>query len=104
MISISAYSGIRCLLTVCCFVEDDETCVDQGGEFSLLPFYRIGMAAQAISRLVEIDIVVRTIQSPQSTNTGRAAANDGDLLPGHPVSRRCHRFLYNKRVLKPKGL
>ncbi len=48
------------------------------------------MTAQAVGSLVEVDIMVRPIESPKRCDTSAPAADNGDLLPGKTVNRSAH--------------
>jgi hypothetical protein len=45
------------MLTVCIWVQDNETCINLGGLAIVLPVYGIGMASKTVSSLVEVNIV-----------------------------------------------
>lgn len=83
LVNISVY-GIWSLRTICFLVEHDKPSIYLGGEFSLLPYYRVGMTAEAVGRLVEIDVMMSAIQSPESANPSRTAPNNSYLLPRNP--------------------
>ena len=78
-------------LTICGRVQHNEASVDLRRVLARLPFNRVGMSSQAVSRLVEIYIVVGPVERPQRSNTGASTAYNGHLFPRDTrVSRKAH--------------
>ena len=55
-------------ITVCRSIHDDKASVDLGGVFAVPPVHGVGVPAEAVSGFVEVYIVSRCVQGPESSN------------------------------------
>ncbi len=80
-------STIESRLTICRCVEDDETRIDLGCVLAFLPSDSVGVAPQPVVCLVQVDIVVGSLQRPERADARTSAAYDGYLLTSSSSSR-----------------
>ena len=69
-------------LTISGRVQDNEARIDGGLVFPIPEIDGVRVASQAICGLVDVDIMVCPVQSPQSSNARRTTADDCNFLPG----------------------
>lgn len=67
-----------------------ETCVDFCRKLSLFKIDSVCMTAKSVGGFVDVDIMIRLVQGPQSTYSSRAAADNGDFFPAEAISRGTH--------------
>jgi hypothetical protein len=77
-------------LTVCGRVHDNEAGVDLGLGVPISPFHSVGVTAEPVGSLKDVDIMVSAVERPQCGDSRAAGANYGNPPPGDAVSRRGH--------------
>lgn len=67
-----------------------KACIDLCRKLSLFEIDSVCMTAKPVGGFVDVDIMIRLVQGPQSTYSSRAAADNGDPFPAEAISRGAH--------------
>lgn len=68
------------ILTIRGVIEYNKACVDSCLVLSRLPLRCVGVAAEPVGSFVHVDIMIGSVERPESGDTCAAAANNGDFF------------------------